>query len=113
MMARIEITDIELDAYQEVVGEVADIEAAEAVRASECKRLGAHWSEIEVDEDSDDAVVVIRLACNGKLGGPDGLREALRWALGQIEDSLDHGHQVALAVARQALAEADAAAVGL
>jgi hypothetical protein len=111
-MARIEITDIELDAYQEVVGEVADIEAAEAVRASEAKRLDAHWSEIEVDDDSDDTII-IRLACNGKIGGPDGLREALRWALGQIDDDLNPEHQAALAVARAALVDADNAAGGL
>jgi hypothetical protein len=35
----------------------------------------------------------------------DALRNALRWALEQIEDSLDSDHQAALAEARKALSE--------
>lgn len=40
------------------------------------------------------------------LNSAEELADALRWALGQIEDDLDPGHQAALTAARAALAAA-------
>lgn len=53
-------------------------------------------------DDCPDARLIVRA-----VNSFDAMREALRWALDQIEDDLDLDHQAALSAARAALALAD------
>lgn len=53
-------------------------------------------------EEMDDARLIVRA-----VNAHDAMREALAWALDQIEDDLDLDHQAALSAARAALALAD------
>ena len=61
-----------------------------------------HLRDTSINGQRDNAAMIVRA-----VNSFDAMREALAWALDQIEDDLDLDHQEAFAAARAALALAD------
>jgi len=82
------------------------VEALETVaKIGEAGVIARHESGKRTWHALDEVASISRAAIAKASGAEDALRNALRWALEQIEDSLDPDHQAALAEARKALGE--------